>query len=178
MTAGKVFDRLLFICVCAAAAILVVFTVMIDVDVVMRYVFNRPMAGVIDISEYGLLYILFLGTAWLLSKDKHVKIDILLMRLPKKTQHIVNTFSSSIAAVATLLMAVFGWVITFEAIQEHSVLMKAIIVPKFVIFIIIPLGSMLLTIQCIRRAWTYWKTRNDTYEEADDTLEDISMGAI
>ncbi|MFC1955134.1 TRAP transporter small permease [Chloroflexota bacterium] len=176
MTVGKVFDRLLFICACAAAVILVVFTVMIDVDVVSRYVFNRPMSGVIDISEYGLLYILFLGSAWLLSQDKHVKIDILLMRLSNKTQHIVNTFSSLIAAVATLLMAVFGWVITLEAIQAHSVLMKAIIVPKYVIFIIIPIGSMLLTIQCVRRAWKYWTTRNATVGETPVVEDDRRTG--
>ena len=163
---GKLFDRILFALACAAAVILSIVTLSIDVDVVRRYIFQRPMASVIDIAEYALLFMLFLGTAWLLAKDKHVKIDVLLVNLPRKAQHIVNTVSSSIAAVATLMMCLFGWVITWEAFQANAHLAKAIIVPKAVIYIIIPIGSLLLTIQCIRRARNYWITRNAPMEKS------------
>ena len=162
---SKLFDRTLFVLACAAAVILVGVTLAIDFDVVRRYIFQRPIAGVINIAEYALLFMLFLGTTWVLAKDKHVKIDVLLINLPKKVQHIVNTFSSSIAAVATLMMCLFGFIITWEAMQTNALLVKSIYVPKAAIYIVIPIGSFLLTIQCIRRARNYWITRNAPMEK-------------
>lgn len=162
---GKLFDRILFALAWAAAVILLVVTLSIDVDVVRRYIFRCPLVGVIDIAEFALLYMLFLGTTWLLAKDKHVKIDILLVSLPRKTQHIVNTISSSIAALAVLMLCIFGWIITWEAFQANAHLTEAIIVPKAAVYVVIPFGSSLLTIQFIRRARNFWIARNAPEKE-------------
>lgn len=157
---GKLFDRVLFALAYVAAVILLVMMISIDVDVVKRYIFLRPLPGVINIAEFALLYMLFLGTTWVLSNDKHVKIDILLINLPGKVQCIVNTISSSIAALATLMFSIFGWVITWEAFQANAHLVRSIVVPKAAVYVVIPIGSLLLTIQFIRRARNYWVVRN------------------
>jgi len=138
------------------AALLIYLALSIDFEVVSRYFFGRPIRGVVDFTEYGLLYILFLSTAWVLAKEGHVKIDILLEALPSRVQRALNTITSLIAALACAVFFYFSLWLTWEAFEGADILWRAIIVPRWSIFVIMPLGSVLLTIQFLRRAWLYW----------------------
>src|ERR1700749_1463415 len=44
---------------------------LICVDVAMRYVFSRPILGGIEIVEYALVYITFLGASWAVPRGAH-----------------------------------------------------------------------------------------------------------
>ena len=54
--------------VCASAATLIFVAMMLVVcaEVLLRYGFNSPISWVVEISEYALLWITFLGAAWVL----------------------------------------------------------------------------------------------------------------
>ena len=66
----------------------IIFIVMMTVclNVLMRYAFNRPIMGVEEITEYLLLLITFIGSAWLLREEGHVGVDILMVRLSPRMQ--------------------------------------------------------------------------------------------
>ena len=43
----------------------------------MRYFLNRPLVWVLELTEYALLWVTFLGAAWLLRQGGHVQVDVI-----------------------------------------------------------------------------------------------------
>ena len=151
----RLFERV-SIALAGVAAGIVIYTVLtIDYEVVMRYFFRRPTTWVIDFTEYALLYIVFLASAWVLREEGHVKIDILLVILSPKLQRTLNTITSVIAAVACCVLFAFSLWVTWGAFAGGEILWKSTIIPKWPIYIIMPIGSLLLTVQFLIRAWRY-----------------------
>src|SRR4030042_4723038 len=70
--AGKAFDRLLDFFAVLAGIVAAFITVAVSAGIITRFMFNRPLAWVIEISEYSLLYIAFLSAAWGMKNNKHV----------------------------------------------------------------------------------------------------------
>jgi TRAP-type C4-dicarboxylate transport system permease small subunit len=149
-----------------AALILVLVTVSVDFEVVMRYVFNSPTAWVFDFSEYAIVFILFLSTAWVLSEEGHVKIDLLVKTFSPKTQRVVNIVTSIVGAVACAIFFGYALWVIFDIFQAGDLLWRATIVPKGPIWMIMPIGSFLLTLQFARRAWFYAREREVLGKEA------------
>ena len=163
----RLLDRMLVVTVVVAGGLVVYLAVTLDFEIVMRYFFNRPTTWVIDFSEYALLYITFLGAAWVLSKEGHVKIDLLLNALSPRNQQVLNTITSLLGAGAC---AVFLWLslwVSWEAFEAGHIFWRATIIPKWPILIVMPIGSLFLTIQFLRRAWLYARGRR-AYEGNDN----------
>lgn len=82
-------------------------------DVFMRYVFNRPITGTKEISEFLLVIVVFLALAWCAVARKHVKVDLLMSRFSMRTQLIVDTIT---------LLAVLGIyvIITWQSFLEST----------------------------------------------------------
>ena len=156
---NRLFERVLITLACVAAGIVVYTVVTIDYEVVMRYFFRRPTTWVIDFTEYALLYIVFLASAWVLREEGHVNINILLIVLSPKVQRLLNTITSVVAAVACCLLFWFSLSVTWDAFVRGEVLWKSTIVPKWPIYIIMPIGSLLLTVQFLIRAWRHATAR-------------------
>src|SRR4030066_1059734 len=81
-------------------AMMVIFMMLaISYSVMMRYLLNRPVAWIVEISSYLMLYITFLGTAWLLRRDGHVEIDLFTSHLSPKTKAAFKSLTSIGGAV-------------------------------------------------------------------------------
>lgn len=150
---NRLFDRVLISLAWVAAAIVVYLAVSVDFEVVMRYFFNRPTSWTVDFAEYALIYILFLSAAWVLSREGHVKIDFLLRALSTRVQRVVNIITSLVGAGACGVFFWFSLRATWEAFLAGDLIFRATVVPKWPIFMIMPIGSLLLTLQFLRSAW-------------------------
>ena len=139
------------------AGILIVFMMLsVSTEVVMRYFFNRPSVWVVEISEISLLYITFLGTAWLLTNDKHIKMDLLLTRLNQKSQAILNLSTSILGVISCFLVTWYSGLTFWDHFQRGLFKPTFLDIPDAPVLIIIPLGSLLLSIQFLRRVYNYW----------------------
>jgi len=157
---GRLFDRLLAALGVVAALCLALMAMSVDFEVLARYLFNRPTKWVIDFTEYALLYILFLASAWALAKENHIVIDILLGVCPPRARRVLDVMSSLIGAVASGIFFWFSAVVTLRAYEASEVIWHSLIVPKWPVWIVMPFGSLLLTIQFLRRTWIYLKRFN------------------
>lgn len=150
-------ERLLVALTYLSGAILVFMAASVVIEVVMRYFLGRPTRWVVEFSEYMLLYMAFLPAAWVLNKDKHVKIDLVLALLPDRAQTTVNALTSVIGA---FLCGLFFWssaALTWETFRSSEVLFRAVHVPKWAVLVAVPIGTLLLTVQFIRRTGRYLK---------------------
>lgn len=138
------------------AAVLLVFTMLsVSYDVVMRYFLNRPTLWVQEIAEYSLLYITFLGVAWLLKKEGHVKMDLVISRLNPETQALLNVITSVICAVICALLVWYGVQVTWDSFQVGYRSGTELDIFRWPMDAIIPVGSFLLFIQFLRRTFRY-----------------------
>jgi len=125
--------------------------------VAMRYFFNSPIVWVIDITEYAMLFITFLGTAWLLKREGHVIMDLLLDRLNHKNRHIVIVITSVFAATTCFIITWYGVVVGLDWYSINYFYQGALDIPAFYLEAVIPTGMLLVAIQFLRRAYYNWK---------------------
>lgn len=149
------FDRIIDILAVIAAVLLGVLVVLICSEVFSRMFFRHSILAVIEISEYSLLYITFLGTTWVLRKDKHTRMDIALVLLNSKTQIIVNIVTSLVSALICLILTWYGGKVVWKFFQMDYQLIKTLSLPFHLIIGIIPIGGFLLFVQYLRRAYGY-----------------------
>ena len=147
----RVFDVLIGALAFLSGVILLSITAMVCVDVVMRYFLNRPITWVIEIAEYLLVYLTFLGTAWVLKKEGHVTVDVLTLRLSPRAQAATNMVSSFFGLFVCLIIAWFGSVETWDTFQRGVRNPSILEFPKAPLIAIIPFGCFFLMIQFIRR---------------------------
>lgn len=136
-----------------AAVILVAITLSVVLEVVMRYVFGRPTSWVIDFSEYALLFCLFFATPWVLARDAHIKIDIFLMLCPPKVVRALALAASIIGSISCAVFFCVAMIVVWEAYRDAEVIWRSVIVPKWLVWSAMPIGSLFLTIEFFRRAW-------------------------
>lgn len=140
------------------ASVLLIFLMLsISADVVMRYFLKSPMIWVLESSEFSLLFITFLGAAWLLKTDGHIKLEILLTRLTPRTQALLNAVTSILGAIACLATAWYSAQSTWGLFQISAVTVTNLRLPKGPIVAIIPIGSFLLFLQFLRRSFEHFK---------------------
>ncbi|MBP1698623.1 MAG: hypothetical protein H6Q41_3811 [Deltaproteobacteria bacterium] len=149
--AGKAFDRLLDFFAVLAGIVAAFITVAVCAGIVTRFMFNRPMAWVIEISEYSLLYIAFLSAAWVMKNNKHVSLDLVYNSFSPKNKVISDLFTSILGGLVFLIVTYFGFKVTRNQYITKYFTPTFLEAPKFVVTLIIPVGSFLLLIQIIRK---------------------------
>jgi TRAP-type C4-dicarboxylate transport system permease small subunit len=151
---AKGFDRTnKYLYFLSAVLILCMFVIML-LDVGLRLI-NIPFRGALSIIEYGLLFFTFLGAAHLLKEDGHIRMDLVINSTKPRNRHIINAFTSTIAALLWLVVAIYSSYSVWDAIQLNLVPPALLLVPRAPILAVIPLGSLLLFIQSVRKTVGY-----------------------
>jgi len=149
----KFFDKLIDIMAALAGVILVFITAAVCYTIGMRFLFTKTTIWIIPITEYALLWIVFLATPWLLREGGHITTDIIYVHLGKKSKHFLDGVMCVVGGLACAAMVVLGVVHVCDCIAGGVTDVRAVTVPKSAVFIIIPVGSLLLTLQFFRMAW-------------------------
>lgn len=138
--------------------VLVIFVMLTTAyDVAMRSLLNRPSVWVIEVSEISLVGITFLGAAWVLRGEGHVKVDILLLRLDPKKKALLNSITSIVGIIICLVVAWYGAKVTWEQFEGGIRSPTMLAPPTFPDYLVISLGTFLLAVQFLRRAYGYLK---------------------
>ena len=151
---GAMFDGLINICFGIACAVVFFQTLATCVNTLSRYFLNMPILGIESFSEWGLLYIAFLGAAYLLKKEKHITVDILLGKMSARSEGYLMAVTSFVSMIVFLIIMWEGWAVTWEFwINHYDDMNKLTGFPKATILVIIPFCSLLFAIQFGRRAY-------------------------
>jgi C4-dicarboxylate transporter DctQ subunit len=150
----RFFDGLADLMAILAGVIMAFITAAICYGVVMRYFLMSPSIWVVQTCEYGLLWMVFLGTTWLLRENGHVTVDIIYSHLRDRSRSFLNLITFSLAGIACAVVFFFGARYTWQCVVSGITDVRAVTVPKQVVFIIIPIGSLLLCIQFFRMVWS------------------------
>ena len=154
---GRIFDYILAVLAGLVCVIIAYDMVSVDIEIMSRFFLDRPHLWVVEVCEYSLLIITFLGATWVLKQDKHVRMDIVLVRLNDKAQNILNAATCIMGAIICLIITWYGANITWENFIKGTTFLKAVGFPKAPIMSVIPIGCFLLSLQFIRMSYGHIK---------------------
>ncbi|MBW2609295.1 MAG: TRAP transporter small permease [Deltaproteobacteria bacterium] len=150
----RVFDFLLSFLAIMGMCIMTAMMLAVCWEVLSRYFLGRGTEWVIEFCEYALLYITFLGAAWLLKREGHVEMDLITIRLKQKMQTTIKGIVSILVAILCLLFTWFGSIVTLDHFRRGLHQPTAVGPPDFPIFAVIPIGFFLLFVQFLRKAYS------------------------
>ncbi len=155
------FDFIIEILAYLAGIIILVITFAVTGAALVRYLGFRAPIGTLQYTEYGLLWFTFLGAAWLLREEGHIRIDTVISRLYAKTRRKVEIIDDILGFIVSVIIFWFGSLHTIDLYQRGIMEVKGVIVPKFPFFLIIPLGGLALSIQFLRNLLKKIRSKSD-----------------
>ena len=112
-------------------------------DVLGRYLLNLPVQGTYEIFGVFLPCIVLLGLAYAQAEQAHVKITMVLERLPAPLQRVFNILTTLIYMVMTVLIGWYGFDLSMRFLNSGK-LIDTIFVPKWIPQLVVPLGALAL----------------------------------
>jgi TRAP-type C4-dicarboxylate transport system permease small subunit len=144
-----------------AGGVLVFISAAVCYSVVMRYFFRSPSIWVVQTTEYGLLWMVFLATAWLLKEKGHVGVDIVYSLLGDRLKVRFDLVMYTLGGIACSVIFFFSLAYTLECITRGVNDVRAVTVPKWLVFVIIPVGTLFLCVQFFRTVWARYRVLKD-----------------
>lgn len=149
--ASRVLDRLADAAAFIACLLLAFQVVAICLDVLLRLVLDKPLNGVTALTEWSLLYIAFLGAAWLQRENGHVRVDMIKNMLPRHLARGLDIVTLVIGLLVTSFLVGFGiWVTWIKMVEGEFDFFKLSWMPLFPIYAVIPFGAALWFLVLLR----------------------------
>jgi len=98
----RIFKRIVTVAGMGSTMLLGIMMMLTVVDVVLRYVFDRPLMGSMELTEYLMVCVGTLGLAWCALEGAHIKVELIVSKFPQRLQKFVDSFNY------ILLMGVSG----------------------------------------------------------------------
>jgi TRAP-type C4-dicarboxylate transport system permease small subunit len=153
--ANTIFDRTLDILAGVSAVLIAFAWLSISFDVILRYFLNRPIAWAVEISTWVLAVITFVAAPWLLKREGHTIIDVVLNQFRSRTRALINTITSGLSAIGCLVLAFYtaqmAWKYMLTGYHYAAVLQ----LPRYPLLAVLAASSFLLFIQFVRRTYGY-----------------------
>lgn len=136
-------DRILE-AICAAllaATVLITF-----IAVFFRYVIGAALSWSFEASLALLTYLTFVGCYLAMRKNAHLKVEVLVARLPALAQALVFTLNQCVILAIAGVMVIYGM---RQMVMFHSQTTLVMELPLSLLYAAIPLSGMLMALQSI-----------------------------
>jgi TRAP-type C4-dicarboxylate transport system permease small subunit len=134
-----------------AAVIVGLMALAVTFDVLARNLGWANTGWVVEVTEYSLPVATLLVAPYLLYHNQHVRLDALLVALPKRAALVLER-SADVAGM--MICAVFIWYslkLIFDSARLGSMVVKTLAIPEWWQYALIPVSFTLLAIEFARR---------------------------
>ena len=152
-----IFSRLLTYIGAAALFLMMCLT---TVDVIGRYLFNTPILGTLEMTEFLVLIVVFSFLAYTQSEKSHVSVDLVVLTLPAKVRGIIWIVNS---ILCFLLMAIITWRGVDKALElkEIGETSPNLMVPNYPFVFFLVLGCGVLCVEYFRDIMDAFRKRKE-----------------
>jgi C4-dicarboxylate transporter, DctQ subunit len=134
-------------CAVLGASLLFFIAAIMCFEVAVRATGGASRLWVIEVSEYALLFITFLGAPYLLEKNMHVVLDLVYDSIPHGTKFFVRLWNAGIGFATCAVLAAVGFGVVIEqfnvGVREVTVMRPE----SWWITAAVPIGAGLMSIQ-------------------------------
>ena len=132
-----------------SASVLFCMMVLTTFDVITRYFFNAPIIGVVEITEFMMVSLIFLSLAFAQKLKGHVAVDILVGRFQKKRQHLFNIFNYLVSMIFLILIALMSGVRGFETFHDNQV-SGDLGIPVYPFYFLLTIGCASMALELLK----------------------------
>ncbi|GGA69177.1 hypothetical protein GCM10011385_23740 [Nitratireductor aestuarii] len=162
---GRIFDIITDALAVVSSTILVAMMLLTVVKVAMRSVLNYGILGIDQISGIMMVYMTFLGAAWVLRRDSHVVVDLVVASVPQGARRVMLILSSLVGAAVCFTLTWFGTKAVSLSLSRGVMVAAELEIPRAVNLVVIPLGCFLLGLEFVRRAVRLYRNNDATSEK-------------
>jgi TRAP-type transport system small permease protein len=151
LTLSRWYGRLLDAMMSAAGLLLLLMTVMIGADVLLR---NIGLGGVPpsnELSEDILYLVTLLAAPGLLRRGQHIRIDIVLQALPPRAAWLLEWVGDVIGLVCCLIFVWYGANVAAASFSDGSISIKTLVLPEWWLLAPMPVAFGLLALEFVFR---------------------------
>ena len=144
---GRVLDAMLGL----ACLLLLIMTLMIGADVLLR---NMGLGGVPpsnELSEDILYLITLLAAPGLLRQGQHIRIDIVLRALPFRVGWLLEWIGDLLGIMCCLFFVWYGARVAADSLANGSLSIKTLVMPEWWLMVPMPIAFTLLAIEFVFR---------------------------
>jgi len=150
-----VFNRVVNLLAIVSGVFIVFATFSVCLNVLFRYFLNMPMQWVIEFSEYALLFMTYLGTAWVLREGGHVRMDMVVNRLRPTARALTNSITAFVGGIMCAMLSWYGVHSTWAKFEAGIRFESMLRFPMGPIHAVVPVGFFLLFIQFMLLSYGY-----------------------
>ena len=134
-----------------AGILLVCAVLIVCYEICMRYFVQRPSVWMVEVCEYILFSIAFLGAPWLLKRGGHVSVDIVTEYMGSKSRGRMRMFSMATGVIISAIICWFSLATSWDCYKSGVVVTKTLTIPKHYFLLLIALGYLLLLLEFARQ---------------------------
>lgn len=161
------FERLLDFFCSLFGIVLGLIVALICLDVALRNLALGSLPWLIELSEYLMYAGTFLSAPWVLRQGNHVRVDMLLVALPKRLAIRLEQVVDLIGLAISLVLLYYGSAVVTDAWRSNMVAYKTWYVPEWLLYLAIPTGALLLAIEFVLRFLRVKGVVKETYSVTD-----------
>ena len=162
----RLFERVLeFFCTVFALA-LGALIVLMCLDIAIRNLRIGSLPWLIELTEYALYAGTYFAAPWVLRLGSHVRVDALLVSLPKRWAGVIEQIVDLIGLGVALVLVYYGGLAVLDAWNTDLVARKTWNFDEWLLLLPIPVSGLLLAIEFVLRIARVRGVVADEYDPA------------
>jgi len=125
--------------------------VVVTIEVVSRYAFNRPTIWAWDINVQLVAAVALFGGAYALLQGAHVKVDVISLRLSPRKRAVLDMITSSLFFICIGVLVWKGWEQGILAVKQGEVMPGIFHPPLYPLKMALPVAAFLLFLQGVAK---------------------------
>lgn len=149
--AYALYEKLLTAGLILSGILIFFMTVTVSADVIFRNLKWTNLPWVVEVSEYILFIATFLAAPWVMHKDGHTRVDLVIRMLPVPAGKVTRTIADCVALAVCLFLLYYGGRTAIEAFLLNTQIFKQLVIPEWWLYSVIPVSGTLLAIEFLIR---------------------------
>lgn len=134
----------------ATILLLSTITVMVPIEVFLRYLFGKSLYITEEFTRYLMVWVVFLASSLALREESHISIGILVNRFSGRTRSGLNLIAQALLIFFLIFLIIEGIIaLRFQTDQ----IIPSLGLPIFWFYLAIPVGSFLMILNLLPKMW-------------------------
>lgn len=118
-------------------------------DICLRYIFGKPIMGVIEFNECMMPLIVFSAVAVTQAEKGHIGVTLVLRHLPARVNRYLSLLTDALALGFMILMGILTWQDAMQSLARREAVMVGMqMLPIWWSKFSVPLGLWAMSLQC------------------------------
>ncbi len=107
----------------------------------------------LDLSEYALYAITFLGAPWVLRENGHIAIELVVERLPPRARAAARFASDALGTAVCAVLFYYACRAFWRSYSSGNLVYETFVFPEWYLYVLAPVIFLILLLQFLVRLW-------------------------